>query len=106
MTESEIRRVAEEMPDHQSSRGSEFRGISIEQRIPMARYVVIARSQASSKDADWSDTSFRQQMSKKKARYFHEAGNLGVNFEEASNIWRRMVLGTPSPHEYRSRGIL
>ena len=90
MTEA-IRRMAEEMPDHQTSRGAEFRNISVEERYGMARALVIARSQANATNANWESRAFRYHMRRKKESYMYSAGRHGVDTKEARAIWNSIV---------------
>lgn len=97
MTHS-VHELAEELPDHQSSRGAEFRQISVEERYPLAKELVIARSQTNASNADWDSDEYRREMRRRKNMYFQEAGRLGISFDEAENIWWSVVHGSPSPH--------
>jgi len=91
--------LAEELPDHQTARGMEFRTLSVEDRKPLARILVIARSQAQSGDADWEDALFRRSMRRKKNRYFYQAARLSIDIQEATTIWWSVVHNDPSPAE-------
>lgn len=98
---SEIHNIAEAIPEHQTERGDEFRELSTEEIIPMARALTIARSQANAANADWSDMVYISEMVRKKNRYFYHAGELGVSIREAHAIWWSVVHNSPAPVERR-----
>lgn len=106
MVSDAVRAVAEEMPDHQSSRGAEFRTLSVEDRLPMARQLVIARSQVNASNADWNCERYRYHMRQKKETYLYHAGRLGVDIEEADNIWWSIVHDNPAPVEKQRDGLI
>jgi len=91
MVSSTVHEVAQEMPEHQTSRGAEFRNLSVEDRYGMARQIVIGRSQANATNADFDNDTFRYHMRKKKEAYMYYAGRLGIDHDEARYIWRSIV---------------
>lgn len=99
MTSDEVLTLAEELPTHQTNRGAEFRTISIEERIPIARNLVTARSQAQSSNPDWTSDRFKNTLRRKKDQYMHVCGSLGVDIGEARHIWWSVVYNDPSPYE-------
>lgn len=98
---SAIRDLAEELPEHQTSRGREFRTIPAEERDLLAKPLVMARSQAQATDADWDDQRFLSEIAKKKNMYFYNAGQLHLDVKEANHIWWSVVYDDPSPAERR-----
>lgn len=107
MASDPVEELAEELPEHQTSRGDEFRVIPIEDRYPLAARLVVARVQAEAgDDDDWEDHAFRAEMRKKKERYFYHAGELHIGIHEARSIWWSVVHDTPSAIERRKRDLL
>lgn len=96
-----IQELAEELPEHQSPRGNEFRAIPVEDRKLLARPLVMARSQVESTNANWQDRQFRNEIIKKKNAYFYYAGQLHIDMDQANWIWWSVVYDNPSPAERR-----
>ena len=103
MVTEAVEQMAQEMPEHQTSRGNEFREIPVEHRYPMAQKLVQGRSQASAENADWSYAMFRYHMRQKKELYFYYVGKLGIDFDEARAIWWSVVYDDPSAAEQRDK---
>lgn len=113
MVSSAVHEVAEEMPEHQSSRGAEFRNLSVEDRYGMARAIVIARAQATASgkplggaEVKWKHERFRYHMRRKKETYMYHAGRLSVDAKEASAIWWSMVYDNPAPVDKNQLGLI
>lgn len=100
------RELAEELPDYQTSRGNEFRTVSVEDRMSLARVLVVARSQVNASNADWDDDDYRRSMRRVRNRYMHISGILDIRFEEAERIWWNYVYDDPSPHERRESDMI
>lgn len=98
--------VAEEIPYHQTSRGREFNDIPPTDRIPLARQLIIARSQATASNGDWDSSEYRRSIMRTKVSYYYQAGRLGVDETEAETIWWSFVHDDPSPYEKRSQGLI
>lgn len=96
-----IEQCAEELPDYQTSRGNEFRNISFEERLPLARRLVRARSQANASNRDFDDPAQRREMARKRGDFFYEAGALGIEHRQARSIWMNYVYSGAAPHERR-----
>lgn len=101
-----VRELAEELPEHQTSRGMEFREISTEQRENLANVLVRARSQSNAENADWNDRAFRTEMRRKQNEYFYECGRLGIDMKEAHEIWWNVVHGDPAPVRRANNGLI
>lgn len=86
-----VHELATELPDHQTSRGAEFRSIAVKDRYLLARQLVKARSQATATNADFSDERFMDQLRRKKETYMYFAGQLGIDHNEAQHIWGSVV---------------
>lgn len=84
-----VSRLAEELPDHQTSRGDEFRDLSMRDRERLARPLVLARNQAQTESGE--TTVYRRAMRQKRDRYFYIAGDLNIRMREAQTIWRGVV---------------
>jgi len=102
--EKHIRETAEEMPEHQSSRGNEFRELSTDETTLMARPLFLGKVQANAPSADWSNLVYRYHMRRKRERYMHAAGVLNVDRAEARTIWWSFVHDSP-PAKERKRLI-
>jgi hypothetical protein len=105
MVSEAVRNVAEKMPEHQTSRGAEFRNISVEQRYGMSRALVIARSQVNASNADWDSTRYREHMRRKRELYLYRAGALGVDMNEATTIWWSIVYEGIDTHPARKHKL-
>jgi len=107
-----VRQMCEEMVEHQTSRGNEFRTIEPSERIGMARALVIARAQAQNSgkplggpEAKWEHEPFRRAMRRKKESYMYHAGRLGVDTKEARAIWTSVVYEGIDNHPARRRRL-
>ena len=101
-----VREVAEVLPEHQTNRGNEFRDLSTEQVIPMARAALIARCQVKASNADWDNERYRWHMRQKKQTYFYHAGRLGIDMGEARSMWQGYVHENPAPVEKHRLGLI
>jgi hypothetical protein len=101
-----IQEVAEQLPDHQTSRGAEFRAIPVEDRYPLARKLIAARSQVKASNADWDDPAYRSAIRSKKDGYMYRCGELHIDIEEAIHIWWSFVYGDISPADKRERDLI
>lgn len=101
-----VREVAEVLPEHQTNRGDEFRDLSTQQVIPMARAALIARCQVKASNADWDSNEFRREIRRKKELYFYHAGRLGISMEEANSMWWGYVHENPAPAEKHRLGLI
>lgn len=101
-----VEQVAEVLPEHQTNRGNEFRDLSTEQVIPMARAALIARCQVKASNADWSSTEFRREIRRKKKQYIYHAGRLGISMKEAESMWWGYVYENPTPAEKHSKRLI
>ncbi len=106
MVTEAIERIAEVLPEHQTSRGEEFREIPVERRYGMARAALIARCQVKASNADWDSGPYRREMRKKKEQYFYHAGRLGISMKEADQMWWGYVHEHPAPVEKHRKGLI
>lgn len=101
MTHSQpIIELAEALPEHQTSRGAEFRTTDVEDRLPLARILFIARHQAqNSSETHGQLNNYTIHMVHSRSTFFHEAGRLDIDRQEAEAIWWSVVYDNPSPNE-------
>lgn len=106
MTLDAVREAAEELPEHQTSRGNEFRAIPVEDRYTLAQWLVRSRGQVNASNASWDDKSFRRTLREKKNLYYYHAGRLGLSHRETRAVWWSFVHDDPVPAEKRERDLI
>ena len=85
-----IEELANELEERASSRAN-FNQLSGNERRNVARYLIIARSQArNSGNSDLTDA---------KVQFFYTCGEVGVPFNEARNLWWTVVHNNPAPYD-------
>lgn len=97
-----VEELAAALEEHGTSR-ADFRDVSDSQRYTIARWLVIARSQANASNAPEDKTQGRygEHLVRKKNRYFHACGRAGIEVKEANAIWWSAVYGGAAPVERR-----
>lgn len=95
-----VRELAGSLEGHGTSR-ADFREVSDSQRYQIARWLVIARSQANASNApdDKTQGRYGEHLARKKNRYFHACGRAGIGVKEANAIWWSAVYGGAAPVE-------
>lgn len=87
-----VTEMASSLEEYGSSRAN-FHEVNPTSRHMVARYLVIARSQANASNApeDMTEGRYGEELRRKRDAYFHACGRAGIDMKEASIIWSNVV---------------
>lgn len=95
-----IEELAQSLEEYATSR-ADFRDAGDGQRYRIARWLVIARSQARASNAPEEKRTGRYggHLIDKKNRYFHACGRAGISVKEANTMWWNYVYENAAPYQ-------